>query len=236
MRDQRRNGVTSYKTRVKIIDTRYPDGRGLTGLTHASSGLIISTIADNEASATAYTAAGSTIETIAAIGTYATPTATKCRFAEVDATNHPGLYEIQLANARLAVSGATELVVTVSGASNMAQVDIVVRLAAITIDSADASGRPNVNVDAMTANVLTASALASDAVTEIATAIFVFDVDQTEATAGADTLTRLVLQGNHFSSDANSITVKRTNDSTTFCTIVITTSSTANAIITGSMV
>src|SRR5687767_11917255 len=102
--------------RVKIRDSSQSDGRGLTGLTSASTGLRISTIADNEATATAYTVAGSTIEGITTFGTYAAPTATKCRFKEVDATNHPGVYELQFADARFAVASAKSLLVSLSGA------------------------------------------------------------------------------------------------------------------------
>ena len=72
---------------IRFILSSSSTGQGLTGLTSASSGLIISTITDNESTATAYTAAASTIETISTLGTFATPTATKCRFKEVDATN-----------------------------------------------------------------------------------------------------------------------------------------------------
>lgn len=123
-----KRGQASVILRVKILDSSVSTGAGKTGLTSASSGLIISTIADNEASATAYTVAGSTVESITTLGTYAAPTATKCRFKEVDATNHPGLYEIQLADARFAVSSAKSLVVSVSGASNAAQTDVVIAL------------------------------------------------------------------------------------------------------------
>ena len=45
----------------------------------------------------------------------AAPTATKCRFKEVDATNHPGVYEFQFADARFAVSNAKRLVISASG-------------------------------------------------------------------------------------------------------------------------
>jgi hypothetical protein len=85
----------------------------ITGLTHSTSGLIISTIADVEASATAYTQAASNIETITTLGTFAAPTASKCRFKEVDNTNHPYLYEFQFTNARFAVASAKRLVTTV---------------------------------------------------------------------------------------------------------------------------
>src|SRR5690348_14634566 len=125
-----KNGTTGVVLRVKVMDSASTTGAGKTGLTSASSGLVISTIADNEPTATAYTAAGSTIETIATLGTFAAPTATKCRFREVDATNHPGLYEIQIADARWAVSNARSIVVTVSGATGAAQVDAEVQLSA----------------------------------------------------------------------------------------------------------
>jgi hypothetical protein len=112
------NGYLSFKTRITLFDTTLTNGGGLTGLTNASSGLIISTIADTEATATAYTQAGSTIDTIAALGTWVAPTTGHCRFKEVDATNHPGTYELQLSNSRLAVANASELIVafpTVTG-------------------------------------------------------------------------------------------------------------------------
>jgi len=114
--------------RVKIIDSSVSTGAGKTGLTSASSGLIISTIADNEASATAYTVTGSTIETITTLGTYAAPTATKCRFKEVDATNHKGVYEIQIADARFAVASAKYIIVSISGATDSAEVDVIIPL------------------------------------------------------------------------------------------------------------
>lgn len=123
------NGYASPIRRIKLFDASSVVGAGLTGLTSASTGLRISTICDNEATATAYTVAGSTIETITTLGTYAAPTATKCRFKEVDATNHPGVYEIQLAAARVAVSGAKELIISVSGSTtNLVQQDISIPL------------------------------------------------------------------------------------------------------------
>lgn len=123
-----KRGQGSIVLRVKILNSSVSTGAGLTGLTSASSGLIISTIADNESTATAYTVAGSTIEGITTLGTYAAPTATKCRFKEVDATNHKGVYEIQIADARYAVSSAKSLLVSVSGATNAAETDVVIPL------------------------------------------------------------------------------------------------------------
>ncbi len=123
-----KNGQGSIVLRVKLLDSSSTTGAGLTGLLFSSTGLIISTIADNEATATAYTAAGSTTETITTLGTYAAPTATKCRFKEVDATNHKGVYEFQFADARFAVSSSKSLLVSVLGATNLQQADFVVQL------------------------------------------------------------------------------------------------------------
>lgn len=123
-----KRGQGSIVLRVKILDSTATTGAGKTGLTSASAGLIISTIADNEATATAYTVTGSTIETITTLGTFAAPTATKCRFKEVDSTNHKGVYEIQIADARFAVSSAKSLLVSISGATGAAETDAVIPL------------------------------------------------------------------------------------------------------------
>jgi len=119
---------TSVVFRVKILNSSVTTGAGLQGLTSASAGLVVGTIADNGATTAAYTQAGGTIETISTLGTYAAPTATKCRFKEVDATNHPGVYEIQLADARFAVASAKSLLVSISGATNCAETDALIPL------------------------------------------------------------------------------------------------------------
>ena len=108
-----KRGATSNLLRVFLQDNTVTTGAGKTGLTSASAGLIISTIADVEATATTYTAAATNVETITTLGTYAAPTAGKCRFREVDATNHPGLYEIQIADARYNVANSTQLIVSI---------------------------------------------------------------------------------------------------------------------------
>jgi hypothetical protein len=119
---------TSIVLRVKILDSSVGTGAGKTGLTSASAGMIIGTIVDNESTSTAYTVAGSTIESIATLGTYAAPTATKCRFKEVDATNHKGIYELQIADDRFGVASAKSLLVSISGAANAADCDVVIPL------------------------------------------------------------------------------------------------------------
>lgn len=126
MADLRKHSNTSNLVRFKL--TKSTDGTAFTGATLSSSGLVISTIADDEATATTYTQAGSTIETIATLGTFAAPTTNKCRFKEVDATNHPGLYELQFADARFAVTNARRMVVSVSGVTGLFSCDYEIQL------------------------------------------------------------------------------------------------------------
>ena len=123
-----KRGQGSIIIRVKILNSSVSTGAGLTGLTSASSGLIISTIADTESTATAYTVAASNVETITTLGTFSAPTSGKCRFKELDATNHKGVYEMQIADARFNVSSAKSLLVSVSGATNAAETDVVIPL------------------------------------------------------------------------------------------------------------
>ncbi len=127
------NGQTGVILVVKLRQdtTGANPGNGKTALTFSSTGLIISTRADTESSPTVYTSAGSTIETITTLGTFATPTATKCRFKLLDNTNHPGVYEIQLDNTRYAVSSAKSLLVSISGVSGLSDCDVVVPLLAV---------------------------------------------------------------------------------------------------------
>jgi len=106
MPDIRVLGETSNRVRLLLP---------LTGLTHSTSGLLIGTIADNEPTTVVYAQASSNIETISTLGTWAAPTSSKCRFKEVDATNHPYLYELQFADARFGVASAKRLIITVSG-------------------------------------------------------------------------------------------------------------------------
>lgn len=140
------NGITSVIIRVKILDTSKTDGSGLAGLTNASSGLVISTIANNEATPTVYTVAAGDIETITTLGTYAAPTASKCRFKEVHATNHKGTYEIHLADARWSVADAKSLQITVYGAANALQVDAEYQLTSFDMDKAITSTAGKVTV------------------------------------------------------------------------------------------
>ncbi len=142
-----KNGVTGVIIRVKLLDSASTAGAGKTGLTYQSAGLNISTIASNEATATAYT--GGSLGTITTLGTYSTPTTT-ANFKEVDGTNHPGVYEIHIPNARFAVANARKLIVSVQ-ATGVVQCDMEIQLAAIDPYDAQRAGLaslPNANAAA----------------------------------------------------------------------------------------
>lgn len=123
------NGIVSLILRVFIQNSASTTGDGKTGLTHASSSMVIALIADNEATATLYTVAASNVETITTLGTFAAPTAGKCRFKEVDATNLPGVYELHFANARWAVSSARSVQGMITGASGAVACPFEIQLA-----------------------------------------------------------------------------------------------------------
>lgn len=90
---KRKRGTLSNIIRVFIQDNTLTTGKGLTGLTNASTNLQISVIRELSSTPTLYT--GGNIETITTIGTYQVPsTSAKCRLKAIDATNRPGEYEI----------------------------------------------------------------------------------------------------------------------------------------------
>lgn len=178
----RNNGVTSVILRVKLLDSASTTGAGKTGLTSASGGLVISTISDVEAAATAYS--GSNIEGIATLGTFAAPTSGKVRFKEVDATNHPGVYEIQIADARYAVSNATSIIVTVQ-ATGVVAVDAEIDLKAAVDTTTNLTNAPTAGD--LTATMKTSVTTAATAATPTVTAGTVSDKTGYALTSGERT-------------------------------------------------
>lgn len=146
-----KKAAAGHILRFKLFDGSITsEPRGLTGLGFETTDLLISTIGDNEAVATFYT--GLNIEAVSVIGTYAAPTSGKCRFAEVDPVRHPGLYELHLGTARFNVNSG--ITISISGAVNLIQEEIYVKLQAddpdvakptnFNLASIDASGRVDV--------------------------------------------------------------------------------------------
>lgn len=92
------------------------------------------------------------------------------------------------------------------------------------------SGRMDSDVAAIQANVITAASMNSDASTEIADAILSRNVSNVEATAGEHTLCTIILAMLENSISGTTLTIKRTNGSTTHYTKTLTTTPTADSI------
>jgi hypothetical protein len=114
--------------RLSLLDSTSTTGGRKTSLAYNTSGLIISTIADVESYPVSYKVAENNIETIATLGTYAAPSANKCRFKEIDSTNMPGWYELQLRDARFSVANSRKLGICIFGATGLVQFDGLIDL------------------------------------------------------------------------------------------------------------
>lgn len=121
-----RKGSTSVTIRVKLYQSATPND-GMTGLTGASAGMLITVLASTAASGgtLTYSAGSGNIQTIATIGTYAAPSAGNCRFGEISATNFNGVYELQFLDT---VYSAGKFIHIQLKATNMAQADYYVPL------------------------------------------------------------------------------------------------------------
>ena len=126
-------------------------GAGLTGLTFETASLVASYVRPLAARA-ALSLATQTVDGAHSDG----------GFVEVDATNMPGVYRLDLPDA-VCATGVPSVVVMLKGAANMAPVLLEIQLT--DFDLNDAS--PNVTVNDMATDSLTAAALKADAVTEI---------------------------------------------------------------------
>lgn len=110
-------GATDVSLLVKIRDSSGTDESGLTGLAYNSTGL------------TAYYARPGAAAVAITLATLALVTTahTDGGFIEIDATNMPGVYRLDLPDACFA-TGVRSCVVTLKGATNMGQVDLEIDL------------------------------------------------------------------------------------------------------------
>lgn len=105
-------GATSQSVNIFIQDSSVTTGAGLTGLAFNTSSLVAYyTFVGTNAAATAITLA-----TLAAVNS----AYSSGGFKEIDATNMPGLYRLDLPNAAIATSKGRSCVVLLKGATNMA--------------------------------------------------------------------------------------------------------------------
>lgn len=168
-------GTASLSVNIFVPDSSVTTGAGKTGL------------AFNTASLTAYYVQPRGTPTAITLATLASATAAYSSggFIEVDSTNLPGVYRLDIPNA--ALTGANSVVVMLKGAANMAPVPLEIELTAV--DNQDAtryglSALPNaaagangglptgnasgqVTVGTVAADAITAAAVATSAVTEL---------------------------------------------------------------------
>jgi hypothetical protein len=160
-------GQVDYTVLVKIRDT---DGAAATGLTEADIDIAYARVeTDNDV-----TTADVTPAALAAL----TDAHTDWGFEEVSATDHPGLYRLDIADAVFA-SGAWSAVVTITG-TGLDPCDLEFVL--VTFDpkattlpagalNAAALGTGAITASTFAAGAINAAAIAADAGTELATAL-----------------------------------------------------------------
>ena len=99
-----------------------------------------------------------------------------------------------------------------------------------SVTGAVGSVTAGVTVSTISANVITASALASDAANEIADAVLLRNVSNVESTAGEHTLCTVVLAMLENSISGTTLTIKRTDGTTTHATKTLTLDAAADPI------
>lgn len=118
MNKYHRQAANNPLLRLELYDSSSTVGALLGSLAFNTSGLVIEAQRELDAAKTSYTVAGSNVEDITTLGTYAAPTSGKVRFKE---TQLGGVYELHLAQALLGTADGSRYVdVKVYGAANLA--------------------------------------------------------------------------------------------------------------------
>ena len=105
-----KKGSTDVSLYLFVQDGSASDGSGLTGLAYNTSGLVCY-----------YVRPGAAAAQLSLVNQTVTGTHTDGGFVEIDSTNMPGLYRLDLSDAILA-SGVDSVVVMLHGATDMAPV------------------------------------------------------------------------------------------------------------------
>jgi hypothetical protein len=200
-------GTTSHTVDLFLQDSSSATGNGLTGLVHNSSGLTAYYRKGGAGASTAITLATQT----------ATGAWTSGGFAEVDATNMPGVYRLDVPNA--VIDSAGYATVYLRGATNLLQT-------ALRIDCAPVPAA----VQSIATDAVSAASLASDAVAEIQSGLSTLDEAGVRSAVGlgsanldtqlsdlptvAEFEARTLLAAAYFDPAADTVTVSTNNDKT----------------------
>ena len=133
-------GATSQSVYLEVLDSTSTTGGRKTGLVYNTAGLTAYYVR------TAGSATQITLATLAA----ANSAYSSGGFKEVDATNMPGVYRLDLPDAAVA-AGVPSVVVTLRGATGMVQVSLEIQLTAADLQDAVRGGMtalPNANAEA----------------------------------------------------------------------------------------
>ncbi len=142
-------GTTSYRAYLFILDSSVTTGAGKTGLAYNTAGLVAYYVRPG-AAATAITLATQT-----ATGAYSSG-----GFVEVDATNMPGIYRLDVPDAALA-TGVNAVVIMLKGAANMAPVVMEIELTGTDNQNATTAGLANLDAAISSRSTYAGGAVAS---------------------------------------------------------------------------
>ena len=159
-----KKGLTDVTVYLFVQDSSKTTGEGLTGLAYNTANLVASYVRPL-GSRTAITLA-----TLAAV----TSAHTDGGFIEIDATNMPGVYRLDLPDA-VCATGVPSAVVMLKGASNMTPVLLEIQLTDFDLNStSNTVGTVTnlTNLPSIPNNWLTAAGIAADARAEIADAVW----------------------------------------------------------------
>ena len=159
-----KKGLTDVTVYLFVQDSSKTTGEGLTGLAYNTANLVASYVRPL-GSRTAITLA-----TLAAV----TSAHTDGGFIEIDATNMPGVYRLDLPDA-VCATGVPSAVVMLKGASNMTPVLLEIQLTDFDLNStSNTVGTVTnlTNLPSIPNNWLTAAGIAADAGAEIADAVW----------------------------------------------------------------
>lgn len=136
MKSITKRGSASNLFVVFLPDAASTTGAGKTGLTNASAGLVVSVRRELSSVVTSYSS--SNIMSITTLGIWVDPTAGKVRFKEIDASNQPGLYELQFVDSLFDTSDASRFLTGMVIATGIVPTPFEIELSAA--DLQDAAG------------------------------------------------------------------------------------------------
>jgi hypothetical protein len=178
-------GTTSYRAYVFIQDSNVTTGAGLTGLVFNSPNLVASYVRPGAARVAI------TLGTQTVTGAYSSG-----GFVEVDSTNMPGLYRLDIPDAALA-TGVNAVVVMLKGATNMVPCVLEVELTATDNQAATTGGITNLD-----ATISSRSTYAGGAVASVTGAVGSVTAAVTVGTNNDKTGYALSSAGNNSTADA----------------------------------